>query len=263
MTDEMTGEVLFDRYQVLEQLKAGRFRVFKVEDTYLPRIVVLKTLGEGNRATYRPLLLREAQNATRLEHPNIIRVYHLDFHADAVYYIMEYADLGNLRAVMQQRPLGTEAVLRLMKQIAKALDFVHHRGWLHLDLKPSNILLSSWDGIKLTDFGWAQPIANGNRPQFLSPFGTPAYMPPEQANCEPLDTRADLYSVGVIFYEMLFGNRPPELKWDDETEAIVALTKRTGSRELATLILRCLHPQRTQRPDSVGEFVDCLEQWNV
>jgi eukaryotic-like serine/threonine-protein kinase len=115
--------------------------------------------------------------------------------------------------------------------------------------------------VKLTDFSLAQSISPSNLPQFNQPTGTPAYMPPEQASCSPLSFSADIYSIGVIFYELLLGHRPPARGiTDEDTKAISLLTERTGNSALAKLVLSCLSPDPQRRPKSTREFVKELDR---
>jgi len=254
-----------ERYKILGPLGAGRIgRVFKALDSYLDRVVAIKTTNEQlsvDKGILRALMLKEARTAAILEHPHIIRIYHLDFFNDSCYYVMEYAEDGSLRDLMQKRALQLAEVLNLMKQVCEALSFVHRKHFIHLDLKPTNLLLKKGEGIKMTDFGLAQHVKEESLPRFLLPAGTPKYMAPEGQKGDPLDLRADLYAVGVIFYELLCGEKPAEPLKSNLTEEMSLLTGRTGSEELSTLILKCLNPEPKKRPKSVRELLESLEKF--
>ncbi|HXT19636.1 MAG TPA: protein kinase, partial [Thermoanaerobaculia bacterium] len=215
----MTASTLIGRYEVIRELGRGAMgTVFLARDTALGRLVALKTfrtgLDEGSpedSAVRRRRTLREAQRAGTLSHPNVITIYDLleaEPGSERFHIVMEYVDGQGLDARMRARgAMGLTEVAPVVTQIAAALDHLHARGIVHRDVKPGNVLVADDGRIKITDFG----IARTEDPaQTLDTdvYGTPYYMAPEQIQGRPVDARTDVFSLGVVLYEMLTGTRP-------------------------------------------------------
>jgi serine/threonine protein kinase len=175
-------------------------------------MVVLKVLREapdsGDAQLQFARFLQEYELISRIRHPNVVRIYDLGVADDHAYIAMEYFPLGDLRAHIARALTPTEAV-RHLAQMASALEVVHAVGVLHRDLKPGNIMLRADGTVAIIDFGLAKQ--SGLKVEITGTgeiFGTPYYMSPEQGHGQELDARSDLYSLGVIFYEMLTGKKP-------------------------------------------------------
>jgi serine/threonine-protein kinase len=250
-------------YQILHHLGTGGIgQVFKARDVYLDRLVALKTINSslgGDKGALRALLQREAQIAAQFEHPNIIRIYAFDFINDSCYYVMEFAEGGNVRRLMGNGPMPPKEALAIMRQLCSALDFVHSQQWIHLDLKPTNLLLSRFGELKISDFGMAQKITKKHISFFSFPGGTPAYMAPELLEGGKIDFRTDIYSLGVILHELLEGAKPNSFEHETEKKGKKRLPELTVEEDLAELVLRCLKHSPKERP-LVQEIMATLEE---
>ena len=171
--------------------------------------VMQNTLAADPQAQQR--FLREAQVVAGLAHPNIVNIFDVDIQDGRPYIVMEYLDAGSLADRLQAGPLTLAAALQLAAPLADALEYAHQRGLVHRDLKPANVLLRPDGSPVLADFGLARPVQTDSAAQITATgavMGTLAYMAPEQFSGQPTDARADIYSFGVMLYEMLTGRLP-------------------------------------------------------
>src|SRR6516164_4259640 len=189
--------------------------VYKAVDPVIGRTVAVKTLKlseEGTGLSKAELLNRfqtEARAAGLLTHPNIVVVFDAGEEDGLFYITMELVEGKSLQALLdagQAFPLPR--VLRIMEQTCNALQFAHERSIVHRDIKPANLMLTADDTVKVTDFGTAKILQFGTVQQTTHVMGTPSYMSPEQVKGRPVDGRTDIFSLGVVMYEMLAGEKP-------------------------------------------------------
>lgn len=210
--DDLVGQMLTE-YQITEKLgRGGMATVFKAIQTTLRRPAAIKVL-DPQLAGDTSLLARfhqEAISAANLEHPHIVPIYEVDEAQGFHFIAMKYIAGNSLKEIIaRDGQLALSRVQYLVDQIADALDYAHERGFLHRDVKPSNVMVEAKDYAYLMDFGLARPIESSQLTVAGTVMGTPDYMSPEQAQGdEDLDRRTDVYSLGMMLYEMLTGRAP-------------------------------------------------------
>jgi tRNA A-37 threonylcarbamoyl transferase component Bud32 len=206
----------FPQLEILELIgQGGMGAVYKARQTKLERLVALKVLPPewGRDPAFAERFAREARALARLSHPHVVAIYEFGETAGLYYFVMEFVDGVNLRQLLQAGRLQPQEALALVPQICEALQYAHKEGIVHRDIKPENVLLDRKGRVKIADFGLAK-LLGGARAEFTltgsqQVMGTLDYMAPEQRQ-RPLETdhRADIYSLGVLFYEMLTGELP-------------------------------------------------------
>src|SRR3974390_848291 len=204
------GSVVIRGHRCIRQVGSGGMcKIYLAESERTGTVVVLKVFSQVPDVSERFVrFLQEYEIVAGLKHKNIVQIYDLGVADDHAYIAMEHFPAGDLRERMKE-PLMPAGALKYLEQIASALDAIHSVGILHRDLKPANVMLRSDGSVSLIDFGLAK--ANENDVSLTGTreiFGTPYYMSPEQGHAEIIDARSDLYSLGVVFYEMLTGHKP-------------------------------------------------------
>lgn len=255
--------------------RGGMGIVYRARDKRLKRHVAIKLLPPelSFRREVRTRFLREAETAAQLNHPHIVPIYSVDEVGNFVFFVMACIDGDNLAHKLQKRgPLPIEDVRRWLQEVGEALAYAHARGVVHRDIKPDNILLDAIDGRALvTDFGIARAASESGDLSRLTAtgmaIGTPAYMSPEQASGDrDLDARSDLYSLGIVAYQMLCGEPPftgtatPALLVKHLAEAPVPIAQRRADvpADLAAIVMRCLEKNPDHRFQSATDLVQAL-----
>ncbi len=214
------------QYQIVQKIgEGGMGAVYKADQPSIPRSVVIKVLGSSLADQPEALdrFRRELDMITRLEHPHILPVYDFGEVNSNPYIVMRFMSGGSLQERLQAAAFGRVEALRLLDQVALALDFAHDHGIIHRDLKPANILLDEAANAYLADFGLAKTMSGTQDLTATgSTLGSPAYMSPEQARGQKLDRRSDIYSFAVLIYRVLSGRLPFEAKtaWEFITKHI-------------------------------------------
>jgi eukaryotic-like serine/threonine-protein kinase len=259
--DPLIGQTL-SHYCIVEKLGGGGMGVvYKGEDSRLHRPVALKFVSEvlASDDEARSRFQREARTASALNHPHICTIYDIGEQDGRSFIAMEYLEGATLKDRLAAGPLELETVLRLGIQIADALDAAQTANVIHRDVKPANIFISSRGHAKLLDFGLAKTYAQASREEDFTTkagtiqgavVGTAAYMAPEQARGEPVDHRADLWSVGLVLYEMVKGTRP----------APAVRLRVEESPELERVISKCLETDRDLRYQRAADLRTDLER---
>lgn len=203
----------YGRYEIFREVGKGSMGVvYMAHDPQIDRAVALKVL-RPDRITSEDFVerfLKEARAIGRLSHPNIVTVYDSGQDQGTLYIVMEYLTGKTLIEANREKPLSLQEVIHTCEQVAEALDYAHQQGIVHRDIKPSNILLTPEGRVKITDFGIAhiEDPALHHQTQVGDILGTPVYMSPEQVLGKNVDRRSDLYSLGVILYELATGRKP-------------------------------------------------------
>jgi serine/threonine protein kinase len=272
----------FGHYRVVRKLGSGGMGdVYLAHDSTLERPVAIKLIAGSQTDTEggRRRLLREAQAAAALDHPNICAVHEIRSDGGRSFIVMQFCDGETLAARLQRGPIPPDETTALLMQVADALAFAHRAGLVHRDVKPQNIIISPHGRVKVLDFGLAKLARPEGRPpedtrtdmQLTlegSPVGTASYMAPEQIRCAAVDTRADLFAVGVVMYECLTGRRPFEGRSTYEVlDAIVNRRPRPPGEvtpatppALSDLCLKLLAKDPEDRVQSAEEVRDLLAQ---
>lgn len=264
-------------FRILEPLASGGMAsVYRALDIQLDRTVVLKILDADllGEESARRRFLREARLASSLDHPNICTIY--EIHEDkGVYYIaMQYVEGNTLKRTINSRPLAAPALLSISLQVADAVSRAHDRGIIHRDIKPQNIMITPRGQAKVLDFGLGKNLeeatshASAEITALGSPFGTPAYMSPEQARGDRTDRRGDVFSFGIVLYEMATGKKPFTGK--NHVDIYYAICNRTpppvldenpsAPPGLQAIIDRCMEKEPAARYQSMHEVLADLKR---
>ncbi len=265
------GSILAGRYEIIQMLgKGGMGAVFKARDLELDRLVALKVI-RPELAEDPEVLMRFKQElilARKITHKNVIRIFDLGQAEGIKFITMEYVEGQDLRQILTARgKLAPGEAIPIIQQICQALDAAHSEGVIHRDLKPQNIMLDAQGKVFVMDFGIARSLEAPSATQTGTLLGTPEYMSPEQAKAEPIDTRSDLFTLGIIFYELITGRSP----YKADT-AMGTLLKRIQERaippmevdqsippSLSGVVVKCLCVDREQRYQKASEILHDLE----
>jgi serine/threonine-protein kinase len=202
------------RYEIVGELGQGAMGVvYKATDPLIDRIVAIKTitlsLAQEERDEYEARFYQEAKAAGRLSHPNIVTIYDVGRSGDIAYIAMEFLQGRELRDILNDdKLLPVDQAIDIVAQVAMGLAYAHEHGIIHRDIKPSNIMVGRDGHVKITDFGIARMASSAVRTQTGMVLGSPKYMSPEQVMGKLADQRSDIFSLGVMLYEMLTGQAP-------------------------------------------------------
>jgi len=271
VSDTLIGTLFDGRYQVVRKLGAGGMaNVYLAEDQELGRRVAIKILNErhANDEQFVERFRREAKNAAALSHPNIVSIYDRG-EAEGTYYIaMEYLDGRSLKELILSRgPAPLNVAIEYVRQILSALRFAHRHGIVHRDIKPHNVLVDAEGRVKVTDFGIARAGAS-QMTEAGSIVGTAQYLSPEQARGTNVDQRSDLYSLGIVLYELLTGTLPFNgdtpveiaMKHLSQTPELPSVLRPELPRELDLVVTRALAKDPDERYQSADEMDADLER---
>jgi serine/threonine-protein kinase len=255
---------IISHYKILEKIgEGGMGEVHLAEDTKLKRQVALKFLssksisGEEDKSRF----MREAQAAAALNHSNIATIFEIDEHEGNMFIAMEYVEGQNLKQLLESGPLKLRDVIKISSQIAEGLQAAHARNIVHRDIKSANIMITGNGQVKIMDFGLAKLAGVSMLTREGTTVGTVSYMSPEQTHGEVVDQRTDIWSLGVIIYEMVSGQLPFKGQYDsaviysimhEEPEPLTAF--RTGlPKPLEGMVNKLLAKDRNSRYQHVVE----------
>ncbi|HYF95689.1 MAG TPA: Stk1 family PASTA domain-containing Ser/Thr kinase [Symbiobacteriaceae bacterium] len=271
----MIGKILARRYRIDERIGGGGMSlVYKAHDLQLDRSVAVKVLrGQfGTDEDFVRRFRREAQNAASLSHPNVVQIFDVGRDDEQYFIVMELVEGQTLKAMIQsQGPLPIAEATRIAVEILAALSHAHTNRIVHRDIKPHNILIARDGRVKVTDFGIARATTTDTVTHTGSIMGSAHYFSPEQANGQPTGEKSDIYSTGIVLYEMVTGGVP----FQGESPITVAL-KHIRDRvvppsqlnsevpaELDAIVLRALEKDPEDRYPSADEMREALEQFAV
>ena len=266
------GTLIAGKYRIVEEVgRGGMGVVYKAEDTKLKRTVALKFLPPHlmDSTELKERFIIEAQAAAALSHPNICVIHEVEEAAGQSYIAMEYVQGETLRDKIKKGPLKTEDALEIAIQVAEGLSEAHKKGIIHRDIKSANIMVTDKGQAKVMDFGLAKLRGGSSLTKSQTTLGTVAYMSPEQARGDEVDQRSDLWSLGVVLYELLTGELP--FKGDRDVSIIysivheepkpIKLRKPPVPVELQQVIARALKKKREARYGSADEMVKDLKAY--
>ena len=264
---------MYGRYQIVNEIGKGTMgTVYKARDPNLDLFVALKVLHSDrvDSENFVTRFLKEAKVLGRLDRANIVRVYNVEKDDGNVYIAMELVEGDSLQDIMKKKKFSQNEIVQLGITIANVLDYAHQKGIIHRDIKPSNILIRSDNFLKITDFGIAhiQDQEAQEKTQVGEILGTPAYMSPEQVQGKSIDGRSDLFSLGIILYELCARTRP--FKGENISAIFQAILHNTPipvkkinpsiSSGLSQIIMKCLKNKPDERYQSGVQMADALKE---
>ncbi|NIM59206.1 MAG: protein kinase [Candidatus Aminicenantes bacterium] len=260
-----TGSTFAERYQIIEELgKGGMGKVYKVHDTEIKEKVALKLLKSEIALDEKTIerFRNEIRLARKIAHKNVGRMFDLGKGEGTYFITMEYVSGQDLKGLIRQTgKLAIETTISIAKQVCEGLEEAHKQGVVHRDLKPSNIMIDREGNVRIMDFGIARSIKTKGLTGAGVMIGTPEYMSPEQAEAKAVDHRSDIYSLGIILYEMVTGMLPFEgdtplsiaMKHKSEKLKAPKLLNPQIPDDLNSLILKCLEKSKTDRYQAAEE----------
>ena len=265
----------FGDFELLEEIaRGGMGVVYKARQKSLNRLVAVKMILAGNLASEVDVqrFQTEAEAAARLQHPGIVSVHEVGRHDRQSYFSMDYIEGRNLSEVIRGESLLPTQAAGYVEQIAQAVHYAHQQGTLHRDLKPSNVLIDANDRVRITDFGLALDIASESQlTRTGQALGTPAYMPPEQAEGKRglIGPASDVYAMGAILYELLTGRPPFRGETPVETMRLAIETDPLSPRllnpsipkDIETICLKCLEKEPARRYLTAEQLADDLQRF--
>jgi tetratricopeptide (TPR) repeat protein/tRNA A-37 threonylcarbamoyl transferase component Bud32 len=266
-----TGSTFAGRYQIIEELgRGGMGRVYKAQDTEIKEKIALKLIKPEISSDKKTIerFQNELKLARKISHRNVCRMHHLEKSEGNSFITMEYVDGENLKGMIRMMgQLSSGKAISIAKQVCEGLSEAHRIGVVHRDLKPSNIMIDKEGNAKIMDFGIARSLTGKGITGVGVMIGTPEYMSPEQVESKEIDQRSDIYSLGVILYEMVTGRVPFEgdtpysigVKHKSETPRNPKEINPQISDDLNRLILKCLEKEKEKRYQSAGELRSELE----
>ncbi|MFB0566278.1 MAG: protein kinase [Candidatus Aminicenantaceae bacterium] len=264
------GVTFAKRYEVIEELgKGGMGRVYRVVDKKVNEEVALKLIKPEIASDHKTIerFNNELKTARRISHKNVCRMYHLGEDEGTHYITMEYVSGESLKSMIRMtKQLSVATAVNIGMQVCEGLNEAHRLGVVHRDLKPQNIVIDREGNARIMDFGLARSLKTKGVTEAGVIIGTPAYMAPEQVEAEEVDQRSDIYSLGVVLFEMLTGRVPFEgetvlsivMKHKSEIPPDPKRINRRIPEELSRLVLKCLEKDKESRYQSVGEVHDEL-----
>jgi len=269
----MVGQTV-SHYKILEKLgEGGMGVVYKAEDTRLKRTVALKFLPRHLSSSEHEKLrfMQEAQSASSLNHPNISHIYEIDEVDGETFIAMEFIDGRSLRNLINAGPLKINEAIRFALQIAEGLRAAHRNGIVHRDIKPENILITRNGEAKIADFGLSLTVDQGRASDSHAVEGTACYMSPEQVRGEHVDHSSDIWSLGIVLYEMLAGKSPFKADYGEaamysilnERHHAVSTLRRDSPPRLERIIDRCLEKIPSARYRNAVEIISELQQLQI
>lgn len=275
----MLGSILNGRYEVIEKVGIGGMAiVYKAKDIYLKRIVAVKVLKEQylEDKEFIKKFVIEAQSVANLNNQNIVKIYDVGQHIEDGktfnYIVMEYIKGKTLNELIKDNGrLNSNAVVAISKQIANALDCAHKHHIIHRDIKPHNIIIDENLNVKVTDFGIARIATSSTITYTSSVLGTVHYISPEQAKGKFIDEKSDIYSLGVVMYEMVTGRVPFDtdnavgIAMQHINEPLVEPIRLVPNLEpwLNSIIVKCMEKNPENRFESAESLIKALEDKNV
>ncbi len=265
------GTVFANRYMVIEELgQGGMGKVYRVKDQKINEEVALKLIRPEIAMDKKTIerFSNELKIARKITHKNVCRMYDINEEKDTHYITMEYVPGEDLKSFIRRSgQLGISATIKIVIQICEGLAEAHHLGIVHRDLKPQNIIINEEGNASILDFGIARSLKDSGLTQTGSIMGTPHYMSPEQIEDGSVDQRSDIYSLGIILYEMLTGDLP----FKGDTAISIGIKKKTEVpkdprilnpqilESLSLLILKCMDRDRKSRYQTIESVSEDLK----